>query len=112
MYKRYNNNIKVSFFRFQPDYARHSRITILGYEYFHLTGNQICLQTFKNNKILHYWTQKLSKYLISYKGLNQFITLIHLLPYLILFFYMSICIYICMSLKNILIKNICRTFNK
>ncbi|XP_068973508.1 kinetochore-associated protein 1 isoform X2 [Bombus flavifrons] len=54
---------------FQPDYARHSRITILGYEYFHLTGNQICLQTFKNNKILHYWTQKLSKYLISYKEL-------------------------------------------
>ncbi|XP_017761105.1 PREDICTED: kinetochore-associated protein 1 [Eufriesea mexicana] len=52
---------------FQTDYTRHLRITILGYEYFHLTENQILLQTFKNNKILHYWAQKLSKYSVSYK---------------------------------------------
>lgn len=45
---------------------------MLGYEYFYLTKNQ-SLQTFKNNKILYYWAQKLSKYLVSYKGRNQFI---------------------------------------
>lgn len=45
---------------------------MLGYEYFYLTKNQT-LQTFKNNKILYYWAQKLSKYLVSYKGRNQFI---------------------------------------
>ncbi|XP_006610301.1 kinetochore-associated protein 1-like [Apis dorsata] len=51
---------------FQSDYTRHLRITMLGYEYFYLTKNQT-LQTFKNNKILYYWAQKLSKYLVSYK---------------------------------------------
>ncbi|XP_076766662.1 kinetochore component rough deal [Xylocopa sonorina] len=52
---------------FQPDCIRHLRITIFGYEYFRLTKNQTFLEMFQNNKILHYWAQKLSVYSISYK---------------------------------------------
>ncbi|XP_053980593.1 kinetochore-associated protein 1 [Hylaeus volcanicus] len=50
-----------------PDCTRHLRISLLGYEYFRLTKNQLLIQTYQDNKTLHLWAQKLSKYSISYK---------------------------------------------
>ncbi|KZC09900.1 Kinetochore-associated protein 1 [Dufourea novaeangliae] len=52
---------------YQSNCTRHFRLSILGYEYFNLSKNQSLMQTYKDNKMLHYWAQKLSKYSISYK---------------------------------------------
>nr|XP_031834424.1 uncharacterized protein LOC116427799 [Nomia melanderi] len=52
---------------YQLDCTRHFRISILGYEYFRLCKNPSILKTYKDNKILHSWAQKLLKYSISYK---------------------------------------------
>ncbi|XP_076628517.1 kinetochore component rough deal [Colletes latitarsis] len=51
----------------QSDCTRHLRISVLGYEYFRLTKNQKIMQTYQDNKTLHHWAQKLSKYSVSYK---------------------------------------------
>ncbi|XP_076175419.1 kinetochore component rough deal isoform X1 [Ptiloglossa arizonensis] len=52
---------------FQLDYTKHLKISVLGYEYFRLTKNGELVQLYQDNKMLHYWAQKLSKYSISYK---------------------------------------------
>ncbi|CAK9795523.1 Kinetochore-associated protein 1 [Anthophora quadrimaculata] len=59
--------ISVSCKSSQLDCTRHFRITMLGCEYFHLINNKTLLQLFEDNKTLHFWAQKLSKYSISYK---------------------------------------------
>lgn len=60
--------MKTHFSRFQLDYTKHLKISVLGYEYFRLTKNGELVQLYQDNKMLHYWAQKLSKYSISYKG--------------------------------------------
>ncbi|XP_076384930.1 kinetochore component rough deal isoform X2 [Megalopta genalis] len=52
---------------YQSDCTRHLRISILAYEYYRLCKNKSSLQIYKDNKMLHSWAQKLSKYSISYK---------------------------------------------
>ncbi|KAI4495651.1 hypothetical protein M0802_008486 [Mischocyttarus mexicanus] len=49
------------------DYAKHSTISILAYEYYSLQQNQSLLKSIKWYKMLHYWAQRLTAYSIAYR---------------------------------------------
>lgn len=61
--------ISTTYKSYQPDCIRHLRIVELGCEYFHLTGNRTLLQSFRNDKLLYYWADKLFKYSVSYNAI-------------------------------------------